>query len=345
MARIPLLLTLLALLLTTGAAPASAAGSWSWPVRGDVITAYRNGPDPYARGQHRGIDIAAPVGRAVSAPVPGRVTFAGTVGSSGLTVALRTADGRWDTSYLHLSSVVVHKGDSVRAGARLGAVGTTGRRSAAQPHLHFGVREAGSRHAYHDPMSFLAPLGGPGQREPGPAGAPLPLPLKAGPGAAPAPAPAPAGRRSPAPAPGRTRAPAGAPGHAPAPAPARAGSAVARALAPPDLGPAPAAAGRRGTVHRGERAGSASQGPERAPAAHPRAAKVPAAAPAGSVHVPPEAGRGFDLGWALACLAVVAAALALGKPGGERSPRGRPGAAPLRVFGGWPTTSRPRSTT
>src|SRR4051812_49819109 len=105
MARTPLLLTLVALLLTTGAAPASAAGSWSWPVRGDLITPYRNGSDPYASGQHRGIDYAAPVGRAVAAPVAGRVTFAGAAGSSGLTVSLRTADGRWDTSYLHLSSV------------------------------------------------------------------------------------------------------------------------------------------------------------------------------------------------------------------------------------------------
>src|SRR4051812_23927767 len=203
-------------------APAPAAGDWRWPVRGDVITRYRNGSDPYARGQHRGVDIAAPIGRAVSAPTAGRITFAGTVGSSGLTVSLRTADGRWDTSYLHLSAASVRKGQEVGAGAGLraaggpsrpppsppppplpppGAGGPPGRRSASRPPLHSGVREAGSRHAYHDPMGFLAPLGSPGEGKPGPVPAPLPLPLKAGPGSA----PVPAAGRSPARAPARAR--------------------------------------------------------------------------------------------------------------------------------------------
>ena len=44
------------------AAPAPASAAWVWPVSGEVITPYRNGTDPYATGQHRGIDIAAPVG-------------------------------------------------------------------------------------------------------------------------------------------------------------------------------------------------------------------------------------------------------------------------------------------
>src|SRR5215211_5964862 len=116
MRRLLLILTGFLALAAALAAPAQAA--WQWPVRGDVITSYRNGSDPYAGGQHRGIDIAAPVGRAVTAPTAGRVTFAGIAGSSGLTVSVRTADGRWDTSYLHLSAVTVGKGDRVRAGAR-----------------------------------------------------------------------------------------------------------------------------------------------------------------------------------------------------------------------------------
>ena len=41
--------------------------------------------------------------------------------------------------------------------AALGAVGTTGSRSATEPHLHFGVREAGSEHAYRNPLDFLPP--------------------------------------------------------------------------------------------------------------------------------------------------------------------------------------------
>src|SRR5687768_9858596 len=67
-----------------------AWADWIWPVRGEVVTTYRNGADPYAAGQHRGIDIAADPGEPVVAAVGGVVRFAGTAGSSGLTVAVRT---------------------------------------------------------------------------------------------------------------------------------------------------------------------------------------------------------------------------------------------------------------
>ena len=105
MRRLLLVLTAFLLLST----PAQA--SWSWPVRGDVITPYRNGTDPYAGGQHRGIDIAAAAGTPVVAAAGGEVRFAGTAGSSGLTVSVRTADG-FDTSYLHLSAIAVRAGDA-----------------------------------------------------------------------------------------------------------------------------------------------------------------------------------------------------------------------------------------
>src|SRR3954462_1627090 len=116
------------LLLPSGAL---AAGGWTWPVRGPVLTPYRNGGDPYAAGQHRGIDIGAPVGSRVVAAAGGTVTFAGVVGSSGLTVSERTADGRFQLSYLHLSSIAVHRGDVLTGGAAVGAVGVSGRRSVA----------------------------------------------------------------------------------------------------------------------------------------------------------------------------------------------------------------------
>src|SRR5437660_1033225 len=116
MRSIALSLAAAVLLLLASAPPATASRGWQWPVRGQVITPYRNGSDPYAGGQHRGIDIVAPVGTPVVAATAGTVTFAGLVGSSGLAVAVRTADGRLDTSYLHLSSIHVAAGDSVAAG-------------------------------------------------------------------------------------------------------------------------------------------------------------------------------------------------------------------------------------
>ena len=99
----------------------TAEAAWVWPVSGEVITPYRNGTDPYATGQHRGIDIAAPVGTPVVAAAGGEVRFAGTAGSSGLTIGIRTGDG-YDTSYLHLSSLSVKAGAWVSTRDRIGAV-------------------------------------------------------------------------------------------------------------------------------------------------------------------------------------------------------------------------------
>src|SRR4051812_24515286 len=162
---------------------ALASAEWTWPIRGPVLTPYRNGGNPYAAGQHRGIDIGAPVGSSVVAAVAGTVTFAGVVGSSGLTVSERTADGRFDLSYLHLSSAAVHRGDVLSPGAAVGAVGVSGRQSVLAPHLHFGVREAGSRSAYRDPLDFLAPP--PAERAPRPTPAPVPVRHPAAPSPAP----------------------------------------------------------------------------------------------------------------------------------------------------------------
>src|SRR5687767_9320041 len=111
-------------------APAAAVDGWVWPVEGPVLTHYSNdNARPYAGGMHRGIDIGADAGTAVVAARAGTVSHAGAVGTSGLTVAVRTADGQHVTSYLHLSEVAVKEGDAVAAGARVGAVGNSGRRS------------------------------------------------------------------------------------------------------------------------------------------------------------------------------------------------------------------------
>jgi hypothetical protein len=136
-------------------------------VRGSVVTLYSNDDArPYAAGMHRGIDIAAGVGTTVVAARAGTVTYAGALGSAGNVVAVR--DGTYAVSYLHLSGVSVSRGERVAAGARVGEVGTTGRRSTPEPHLHFGVRRAGR---YLDPLTLL----------PGTAQRPSPVMVPAGP--------------------------------------------------------------------------------------------------------------------------------------------------------------------
>jgi Peptidase family M23 len=205
--------------------PAEAA--WVWPVSGEVITRYRNGTDPYATGQHRGIDIAASIGAPVVAAAGGEVRFAGSAGTSGLTISIRSGDG-YDTSYLHLSSLAVRAGTQVSAGDRIGTVGVTGTRSATAPHLHFGVRDAGTRHAYHDPLAFLPP--------------PPAAPKLDPPGPAPAPEPA---RPAPTPAPAPTGAPAPRPSPVPRPSPAPRGAPAPRRSPAPGRSPAPQLAPRR----------------------------------------------------------------------------------------------------
>ncbi len=143
------------------------------------MAGYANAGGSYAAGQHRGIDVGAATGTPVVAAVGGTVRFAGVVGTSGLTVSVRTADGRFDTSYLHLGETSVRAGDAVGAGERIGAAGASGPPSSAAPHLHFGVRDAATRH-YRDPLALLPPRAG--VRE-SPRGAPVAVrgPLRVGP--------------------------------------------------------------------------------------------------------------------------------------------------------------------
>jgi Peptidase family M23 len=173
-------LGLVVLGLTAGEARGSPG--WRWPVEGRVITPFANAADPYAGGMHRGVDIAAPVGTPVLAARQGEVTYAGALGYSGLTVAVRTVDG-YVTSYLHLAAVSVKRGEALDAGSRVGEVGTTGRRSQAAPHLHFGVRHAGEENGYVDPLSLLPAR--PGATE---GAQPAPVPATAPAGAQEAPA-------------------------------------------------------------------------------------------------------------------------------------------------------------
>ncbi len=69
----------LLLALATLVVPADAAAAWRWPLRGEVITPFRLAANPFAAGQHRGIDIAAAPGAPVRSACPGRVRFAGRV--------------------------------------------------------------------------------------------------------------------------------------------------------------------------------------------------------------------------------------------------------------------------
>jgi murein DD-endopeptidase MepM/ murein hydrolase activator NlpD len=98
---------------------------------------------------HSGVDFVAPSGAPVAAAAAGCVTFAGYDDGYGLLVVVTHALGV-TTWYAHLSRIDVRRGACVGAGARVGAVGATGR--ATGPHLHFEVRV---RDAATDPRLAL----------------------------------------------------------------------------------------------------------------------------------------------------------------------------------------------
>jgi murein DD-endopeptidase MepM/ murein hydrolase activator NlpD len=99
-------------------------------------------PQVYNGHGHNAIDVAAPIGTAVTA------AFSGVVLGTGNTDLVKGcySFGKWvmivhgnglSTLYSHLSEIDVSKGQSVNTGQTLGLSGMTG--YATGPHLHFGV--------------------------------------------------------------------------------------------------------------------------------------------------------------------------------------------------------------
>jgi murein DD-endopeptidase MepM/ murein hydrolase activator NlpD len=91
-----------------------------------------------ASGVHKGIDIFAPEGRPVIAPVHGIVIFRGNLRLGGNVVAV--LGPRWRIHYCaHLRSSNVRPLQWVRKGAVLGVVGTSGNAAGKAPHLHYAI--------------------------------------------------------------------------------------------------------------------------------------------------------------------------------------------------------------
>lgn len=125
--------------------------SWKMPVRGRLSDKYgwRKHPVYRKRLFHAGIDIAAPKGTPIAAVQSGKVIYAGRRAGYGNLVIVSHANGM-STRYAHCSSILVKKGQNVRAGQLLAKVGATG--VATGNHLHFEVRKNGKT---QNPLTYL----------------------------------------------------------------------------------------------------------------------------------------------------------------------------------------------
>lgn len=125
-----------------------------WPARGRISGVF--GSQRIYRGEpgapHSGVDVAGATGTPIVSPVDGVVVLAA---ASPFTLEgnlLMIDHGMGLTSaFLHLSRIDVKKGDIVRQGQPVGAIGMTGR--ATGPHLHWGMK-------WNDERIDPAPLAG-----------------------------------------------------------------------------------------------------------------------------------------------------------------------------------------
>ena len=108
----------------------------------------REHPIFHTQRAHLGVDYAAPTGTPVISVADGVVVESGFSGGFGNLVVVQH-NPRQSTVYAHLSKIGVRKGQTVKQGDNLGAVGATG--WATGPHLHFEFRING-RHV--DPLTL-----------------------------------------------------------------------------------------------------------------------------------------------------------------------------------------------
>ncbi len=124
-------------------APTKVAIPSRMPVEGSALTSsygMRTHPVLGGRRQHKGVDLAMPVGTPVYATADGVIGRADWFSSYGLYVAIEHG-GNIQTRYGHMSRLNVAAGQQVKKGDVIGYVGTTGRSTG--PHLHYEVRIAG----------------------------------------------------------------------------------------------------------------------------------------------------------------------------------------------------------
>jgi murein DD-endopeptidase MepM/ murein hydrolase activator NlpD len=131
------------------------AQHFQWPLQGRISGVY--GSQRVYNGvpgsPHYGVDIARPVGTLVQAPAGGKVTLVHPdMFFSGGTLIIDHGHGLSST-FIHLSEILVKKGDAITQGQPIAKVGQTGR--ATGPHLDWRMNWFEER---VDPQLLVGPM-------------------------------------------------------------------------------------------------------------------------------------------------------------------------------------------
>ncbi len=112
------------------------------PVPGAITSRYGSRVDPLntKKAFHSGIDFRGKHGVKVRATAHGKIIYAGKNGSFGNFIKIDHGNG-FTTSFAHLQSYHVKKGDLVTRGQVIGLVGSSGRSTG--PHLHYEIARNG----------------------------------------------------------------------------------------------------------------------------------------------------------------------------------------------------------
>lgn len=121
---------------------------WRWPADGKVIVPYST-----ASGGNKGIDIAGQPGQPVYAAGAGKVVYVGNqLRGYGNLILIKHGEN-YITAYAHTESMQVNNGQSVKAGQKIAAMGSS---DADSVRLHFQMRY---RATAIDPLRYLPARG------------------------------------------------------------------------------------------------------------------------------------------------------------------------------------------
>ena len=114
------------------------------PTKGRVTSnfGYRRHPISRNYSLHQGIDIASTRNTSIYSTAEGKVVFSGRKVGYGKTIIVDHGNG-YKTLYAHVAKLLVCKGETVKQGAQIAKMGSTGKSTST--HLHYEISYKGKQ--------------------------------------------------------------------------------------------------------------------------------------------------------------------------------------------------------